>query len=68
MNGYYKGKIKVVGEDLLCFPVNPITLEAESCGCFDSYAFTAPDPEPDETIHFTEWWSRIAARQRRLRS
>lgn len=41
----YTGKIKVVGEDLMCFPINPETLEATSCGCYDPYAWTDPDPK-----------------------
>lgn len=55
MDGYYKGKIKVVGIDLMCFPVDPETLEATSTGCYDPWAWTAPDPEPIETIGCNEW-------------
>ena len=58
MNGYYQGKIKVVCLDKMCFPVNPVTLEATSCGCYDPYAWSDPDPEPLETISVDEWNAR----------
>ncbi len=60
MNGYYTGKIKVVCDDLMCFPVDPKTFEAISCGSYDAYAITDPDPEPLETIGTGEWYSRRA--------
>lgn len=53
MNGYYRGKIKVVGCDRLCFPVNPKTLEADNCGCYDPYPYD--DDEPIEIIGVDEW-------------
>jgi len=34
---YYKGKIKVVGEDKMCFPVDPITLEPLATSSYDPY-------------------------------
>lgn len=55
MNSYYQGKIKVVGTGFMCFPVNPVTLEATSCGGYDPYAWSDPDPEPLETITVQEW-------------
>ena len=58
MNGYYAGKIKVVGADLMCFPVDPKTFEATSCGCYDPYAWSDPDHEPIETIGISEWLKR----------
>ena len=63
MNGYYTGKIKVVGEDRVCFPADPITLQALSCGCYDPFALSDPDPEPLETISLGEWSRRRAARR-----
>ncbi len=58
MNGYYKGRIKVVGADLMCFPVDPQTLEALACSTYDPYALKDPDPEPVETIDACEWLRR----------
>ena len=58
MNGFYKQKIKVVCNDLMCFPVDPNTLEATSCSVYDPYAMTDPDPEPVETISHNEWIKR----------
>jgi len=55
MNGYYTGKIKVVCGDLMCFPVHAKTLEPLSCGCYDPYAWSDPDPEPISTIGIGEW-------------
>ena len=54
----YKNKIKVCGQDLICFPVNPETLEPENCGCYDPWAFTDPEKECLETISVTEWIKR----------
>ncbi len=62
MNGYYKDLVKVVGVDLMCFPVTPTTLEPKGCACYDLYAWSDPDPEPVETITVAEW------QLRRLRS
>jgi len=28
VNEYYRGKIKVVGTDMMCFPADPLTLDA----------------------------------------
>ena len=58
MNGYYAGKVKVVGEDLMCFPVRPSDLEPLACSCYDPYAWSDPDPEPVETISLEEWLRR----------
>lgn len=55
MNGYYKGKIKVVGADLQCFPAHAETLEPLACGSYDPWAWIDPDPEPVETIGVAEW-------------
>jgi hypothetical protein len=56
---YYAGKIKVVCADLMCFPVNPETLEATSTGCYDPWAWTDPDKDPVETISHGEWCLRL---------
>lgn len=61
----YTGMVKVVGVDLQCFPVDPKTLEPKSCGCYDPWAWTDPDPTPVETIHIHEWWARRQARELR---
>ena len=58
MNDYYAGKVKVVGVDLMCFPADPVTLEPVSCGCYDPYAWSDPDPAPVETIGVNEWQVR----------
>lgn len=34
---YYEGKIKVVGDDKMCFPVDPITLEPLGTSSYDPY-------------------------------
>lgn len=57
--GRYAGKIKVVGPDLMCFPVNPETLEATGGSCYDAYAITDPETEPAETISFGTWCRRL---------
>lgn len=58
MSGYYKGKIKVVGVDMLCFPVDRITLKPLATGVYDPYAWSDTDPEPIETISCSEWHIR----------
>lgn len=57
-NGFYSGKIKVVGHDLMCFPVCAQTLEALSCSCYDPYAWSDPDKYCIETIGIGEWQLR----------
>lgn len=54
----YKDKIKVICEGLMCFPVNPNTLEATSTSYYDPYAICDPDPTPLETISHSEWCNR----------
>ena len=66
MNGYYTGKIKVVGYDFMCFPVRASDLEPLSCGCYDPYALIDPDPEPLETISISEWNKRRVKLQHKL--
>ena len=58
MNGHYKGKIKVVCDDLMCFPVDPKTLEATGCTCYDLWAWSDLDPEPVETISYSSYLGR----------
>ena len=58
MSGYYAGKVKVVGEDLMCFPAAVGTLDPLSCGCYDPWAWVDPDSEPVETISINEWQKR----------
>lgn len=66
MNGYYVGKVKVVGDDLMCFPARPGTFEPLACGCYDPYARSDPDPEPVETISIGEWYLRRDAQWRKM--
>ena len=54
----YTGKIKVINTDLMCFPVDPVTLNATQCSCYDAYAISDPDPTPIETISCGEWNKR----------
>ena len=63
MNGYYAGKIKVVCEDLMCFPVRVSDLEPTSCSTYDQWALSDPDHEPVETISVSEWNLRCIARE-----
>ena len=58
MSGYYVGKVKVVGDDLMCFPARADDLEPLACGCYDPYAWSDPDQDPVETIDIGEWQSR----------
>lgn len=62
MSERYKGKIKVVGPDFMCFPVDPTTLKAVGCSVYDPYAIADPDPTPVETISYAEWSERAANR------
>lgn len=59
--GRYAGRIKVVGNDYMCFPVDLFTLEALAQSCYDPYAWVDPDPEPTETICLAEWSQRRQA-------
>ena len=63
INGYYKGKIKVVGVDLMCFPAHLETLEPLACGCYDPFAWSDQDAEPVETISVGEWNDRRNAQR-----
>lgn len=60
----YDGKVKVVGLDMMCFPADPETLNAISCGCYDPYAWADPQEGPVETICVSEWQIRRAAMAR----
>lgn len=55
---YYAGKIKVIGEDKMCFAADPVTLEPLSCSTYDLHAWSDPDTDPIETLHFEEWQRR----------
>lgn len=63
VNEYYRGKIKVVGADLMCFPADPLTLDALACGSYDPWAISDPDTTPVETISCGEWNKRRADRR-----
>jgi hypothetical protein len=58
MSDYYKGKIKVVAGDKMCFPVNPETLEPLACSLYDPYAWSDPEWGPIETISIEEYRRR----------
>lgn len=45
--------IKVIGEDRMCFRVDPVTLEPRSTGCYDAWAFSDPEPVPSMSVG--EW-------------
>lgn len=54
------GRIKVIGEDRMCFWVDAKTLEPLGCGSFDTWAFS--DPEKVPTMHANEWSAQRYAR------
>lgn len=58
----YAGNIKVVGEDLMCFPADPKTLEPLGTGCYDPWAWKDPEPAV-ETISLSEWQRRRNAQR-----
>jgi hypothetical protein len=64
----YEGKIKVVGVDLMCWPVNPATLEATACSTYDPYAWCDPEREPIETISHDEWTRRLNRKWKKERT
>ncbi len=49
----YAGLIKVVNEDKLCFPADPITLDPVGCSIYDAWAFIEADAK--EVISVSEW-------------
>jgi len=51
-------RIKVVGPDMMCWPVDAVTLEALACSHYDPYAWVTPDPKYTETISMHEWYDR----------
>lgn len=53
----YEGKIKVVGADRMCFPVDPKTLEALATECFDPYP-NLQGQGAKEIISYSEWLRR----------
>jgi hypothetical protein len=53
---YYEGKIKVVGTNMMCWPVSPVTLETLACSTYDPYAWI--HKEGIETISVEEWYKR----------
>ena len=52
----YSGKVKVVNEDRMCFPADPVTLEPLRCSMYDAWAWNEPDAH--EIISAAEWNSR----------
>ena len=62
MSGYYTGKIKVVSECMMCFPVDAKTLEPLSTGGYDPHAWTHPEDEV-ETISVSEWNFRLGKKR-----
>lgn len=68
MNNHYADKIKVVREDLVCFAVDPETLEAVGGSQYDPWAWSHPEPGIIETISVGEWNRRCYERfERELR-
>ena len=64
--GMFTGKIKVVRVDLLCFPVDPETLEPLACGVYDPWAFTDPDDDGSiEVISDAEYKQRCQEKWRK---
>ncbi len=55
----YRGKVKVVNEDRMCFPADPVTLEPLRCSVYDVWAWNEPDAH--EIISAAEWNSRRSA-------
>lgn len=53
----YQGKIKVVGADRMCFPVDPKTLEALSTESYDPYPHLQGQGAR-EIISYSEWQLR----------
>lgn len=53
----YTNNIKVICPDSMCFPVNPITLEALGCSCYIPSPWTSHDEEI-EKISYGEWNTR----------
>jgi hypothetical protein len=45
--------IKVIGEDRMCFYVDPVTLGPRSCGSYDAWAFSDPENVPSMSVD--EW-------------
>jgi hypothetical protein len=58
VSDYHKSKIKVVGPDLSCFPVDAETLTPLACSTYDPWALADPDPDVVETISHGEWLNR----------
>ncbi len=57
----YIGKIKVVNAVLMCFPVDPVTLEPLRCAVYDARPWYEPDAV--EIIDAGEWnWRRAMMR------
>ena len=54
-NSRYTNRIKVVCDDLMCFPVLQETYEPTGVSYYDAYALSDPDPVPIETISYNEW-------------
>ncbi len=62
----YAGKIKVVGDDRMCFPADPKTLDPLGVSFYDAYAISDPEHCPVETISAGEWNRRRAEQLDRL--
>lgn len=56
-----KKTIRVVGTDMMCFPVDAETLKPLRCGVYDPWAWS--DPEPGEQISTAEWDGRCHERR-----
>ena len=58
-----KKTIRVIGVDMMCFLVDAETLKPLSCGVYDPWAWS--DPEPGEQMSVAEW-ERILHERREL--
>lgn len=58
MSSYYAGKIKVVTESKMCFPVDPATLEPLAPSTRDLH--WSDEPEALEIISYATWLRRCA--------
>lgn len=51
----YKGKIKIVCEDLMCFPADPVTLGALACSAYDPWAISDPEEGVHSHMSYAKW-------------
>ena len=70
---YYKGLIKVVRADKQCYPVDPVTLEAVKCSCYDPSPWSLTNPDNHEAVEvitqseYISRWSEKFDKERKAR-